>query len=436
MSDIEDPRYLVQILLDFLEGFASPPIENRFIDAVNEKIHESQSKLTKDIKDKFFKELNKKEFFLLECFARFFASARALNDNLNDSIAKAALRVCISLTSTRKKLDRLFFRRNLIADHDQDDQVTHLKIFLSKWIENFNEEFTQNFMVHKSTLKITEKKVKQRLINKGINMNTYLNKVLDSKEIIEEDSPEISSKAEVQTMDSSQKSNLPNLSLKRDSRSQNNSISGQIPAVPLTKDSTNSSMQQINFSALTRPNSLTRIKEAIPAESSLATPKQSIILGTPLPSLTMQRGISAPKNGNEGEATPSSKARQFRQPIGNMLLSVGNSRKSLLKLDENSKIQENVSALAKKNIERHYNNFFGQGRVAQNIQEEESLNHEKESSRNLDSEKKEEEVMESIADESNDDDLVRAFKEMNAERQDVLLRKLLEIQRLRNSTKQ
>jgi len=183
VSDIEDPRYLTQILLDFFDGFATPPIQPRFIDAIYSKIHhdddDEDTKLTKNIKDQIFKEFNKREFFLVECFARFFASLLAFDETCSDQISSTALRVCISLTLSRKKLDKLFFKRSVIGDHKEDDKVMHLKIFLLKWIENFNEAFTENFLLQKGSLKINERKVKEKLIKKGLQNHSYLSKILN-----------------------------------------------------------------------------------------------------------------------------------------------------------------------------------------------------------------------------------------------------------------
>jgi len=438
VSDIEDPRYLVQIVLDFLEGFATAAIEQRFIDTVNEKIHQTRSKLTKNIKDQFFKELSKKEFFLLECFARFFASILALDENLIESVAKAALRVCISLTASRKKLDKLFLRRNLIAEHNQDDQVMHLKIFLSKWIENFNDEFTQNFMVHKSVLGITEKKVREKLIRKGFKMNTYLSKVLDSKESLDESAlnpqpakftggsglkklavDEIE-EGESELNDSDDQLNVNHLSLKKPS-----SGSGKSAMNSTLQNSMNSSSSPAIKIPLSGYSVSSSRNNEVPApESTLKTHNASELMTTPLPNL-MHKSFSVPKFANEADMTPSSKAKAFRQ----QLPSFNAGRRSLLKVDNNSQIQENVSALTKLNIERHYDNFFGQQQASRaSIQEEEESLDGKESMQSLDLKKvRTSKRMDTVS------NLVNIIEKMDPERQDVLFRKLLELQVSRNN---
>lgn len=184
VSDIEDPRYLTQILLDFLDGFASPAIEQSFVNAIHAKLNETPiTNFNKDIKDQLFKHFNKKEFFLLECFARFFTGIFLRHDNINEQIVKSVLRVCISLLSARKKLDKLFLKRSLLGNYDdEEDQVTHLKVFLLKWIENFNESFTETFIIQKSVLKLDEKKVTENLMKKVRGVNSVLNKSLGDQE--------------------------------------------------------------------------------------------------------------------------------------------------------------------------------------------------------------------------------------------------------------
>ena len=415
----------MQIVLDFLEGFTSPAIEQRFIDTVNEKIHQTRSKLTKDIKDQFFKELSKKEFFLLECFARFFASILAINENLIESAAKAALRVCISLTATRKKLDRLFLRRNLIGEHDQDDQVTHLKIFLSKWVENFNEEFTQNFMVHKSALKITEKKVREKLIRKGIGMTTYLSKVLESRENLDESylkSPPL-------------KLNLKKFSeddidepYKIVTNSQAASESGEIASKKVSvQNGIKSSLLNVKLPLVSDSVSSSRNNASATVDSTQKLQNSSDMLMTTPLSRVLQKSFSVPKILYEAEMTPSSKAKAFRQNLP----SFNPGRKSLLKVDDNLKIQENVSALAKLNIERHYDNFFGQQikNSQGSIQEEEELNG-KESLENIDKTKfRQSKRLDTVQ------NLFGMIEKLDAERQDLLFQKLLELQIIRNNNK-
>jgi len=175
MSDIDDPRYLVQGLLDYFDHFSVPAINNQFIETVHQQIHSSADKLTKEMQDGFFKKLDKKEFLLVECFAKFF-SKLVDDDKLLIPVRKAVLRLCISLVLERKKWDKLFFKRSLIKEHSGDDKVTYLNVFMLKWIENFSHNFTENFMVANSPLKLTARGINERVTKSRY--STYMGRVL------------------------------------------------------------------------------------------------------------------------------------------------------------------------------------------------------------------------------------------------------------------
>jgi len=174
LSEIDDPRYLVQALLDYFDNFVEPAISNKFIDAIHDQVH-TTDKLTKETKDNFFKSLDKKEFLLMECFAKFF-SKLADDEKLVNYLKKAVLRLCISLVLERKKWDKLFFKRSIIKEHSGNDKVTQLHVFLLKWIENFSQSFTENYMVVNSPLRLNEKRVSQRMGK--ARPSTYMARVL------------------------------------------------------------------------------------------------------------------------------------------------------------------------------------------------------------------------------------------------------------------
>jgi len=179
MSEIDDPRFLVQSLLDYFDHFVSPAIHTQFIDTIHDQIH-LQGKLTKDVRDQLFKRLDKKEFLLVECFVRFFSK---LVINVEDEMMvahfrKAILRLCLSLVLERKKWDKLFLKRSLIQEHIADDRVTYLNVFMLKWIENFSNNFTESYMVSKSPLQITEKLVEEKIQLGLRKRGTYLERVL------------------------------------------------------------------------------------------------------------------------------------------------------------------------------------------------------------------------------------------------------------------
>lgn len=115
---------------------------------------------------------------MIERFAKFFSIILDNNEKLIDPLRKAVLRLSISLVLQRKKWDKLFLKRSLIKEHVGDDRVGYLAIFFLKWIENFNSKFSEIYMVAKSTLKISEKRVQEKLDNGVLRKGTYLNKVL------------------------------------------------------------------------------------------------------------------------------------------------------------------------------------------------------------------------------------------------------------------
>jgi len=176
LSEFDDPRYLAQGLLDYFDHFSVPAIQNKFIETVHAQIHDDSEKLTREMKDNFFKKLDKKEFLLVECFAKFFSKLIDADEKLIIGVRKAILRLCISLVLERKKWDKLFFKRSLIKDHSGDDKVTHLYVFMLKWIENFSHSFTENYMVANSPLKLSSRSVHERVSKSRF--GTYMGRIL------------------------------------------------------------------------------------------------------------------------------------------------------------------------------------------------------------------------------------------------------------------
>ena len=366
----------------------------------------------------------------MECFARFFAGILVLDDiGLDELIAKAVLRICIALVSARKKLDKLFVKRSFIGDHDQDDQVTSLKIFLLKWIENFNEEFTENFMLKKSVLKLNEKKVKEKLVKKGLKVSSYLSKVLESSN----SQQNLEEKSAVPLLKGLDKIDEDSL------QSSDNSVKeGQ---------QSNKKKSRVQFEETKKPN-YEKIESGYEKDSRLhlqleshdhsastrlseqnSRGKETGNLITPLPRVT-QRNFTVPKMFGGSETMPNRYSKgllSFKDALIPMPNINKINRKSLLKVN-NEEIQENVSQLTKKNIKKHYDNFFGNNTDGSKVSiKEESL----ENLESLDSRK---EI--SIVGKIRVDTLKMIFdkvEKMSEDKQDLLFQKLLEIQVKRNA---
>jgi len=152
ISDIEDTRYLVQIVLDFLDQFTVPAIGKYFLEAVNEKFS-GDARLTEAAKDQLFHEVDKKEFFLVESFARIFAAAVGADRTLISQVNHAITRLCISLTLGRIKHDKMFLKRNLLVKKIEDERVNSLQVFIYKWIEYFDQELSASMMMAGSSLR-------------------------------------------------------------------------------------------------------------------------------------------------------------------------------------------------------------------------------------------------------------------------------------------
>jgi len=301
-------------------------------------MHEDKNdKLTQNIKDQIFKELDKKEFFLLECFARFFASVLTLNETSSDQISLTALRVCISLTSSKKKLDKIFLKRSMIGDHNEDDKVTHLKIFLLKWVENFNEGFTENFLLHKSSLRINERKVKEKLIKKGLQTNSYLSKILDRdpnntsdnlnsmSSIIEEEGECTEKEEEITEITMASPPKLSNSFVRNTPHRTGIQREVKVKALHLPKIVQEGTPKADKSAAKSCPTSLTKKTNIRP----FFTPKADVLYG--------------------------------RSP-----------KRNLLKMGKNDLIEENVSERTKVNIEKHYRSFFNED-VVGNEQEKDNV---------------------------------------------------------------
>jgi len=145
-----------------LDNFTNAAIKQGFVDSVHDSLHEKRA-LDKQTKDSLFKNIDKKEFLLLEQFARFFSNLVLFDENASEHIEKAAIRLCMSLLLDKKKFDKNFLRRNMLKIHEEDDRLTHLKIFLLKWVENFNDNFSKAFMLHTAPLKSNTRVINLRL---------------------------------------------------------------------------------------------------------------------------------------------------------------------------------------------------------------------------------------------------------------------------------
>ncbi len=152
ISDIDDPRYLVQIVLDFLDQFTVPAIGKYFLEAVAAKF-QGDGKLTEEDHDELFKEVDKKEFFLVEVFARVFAAAVGADRSLTSQVNYAITRLCISLTLGRSRHDKMFLKRNLLVKKIEDERMNSLQAFVYKWIEYFDQELSASMMMAGSQLK-------------------------------------------------------------------------------------------------------------------------------------------------------------------------------------------------------------------------------------------------------------------------------------------
>jgi len=181
ISDIDDPRILIQGLLDYFDGFSSAAIGTQFIDAVHNQIH-NQDKLTREMKDNFFKSLDKKEFLLIECFAKFFSGLIGDDQSIIAHIRKAIFRLCLSLVLERKKWDKLFLKRSVIKEHSGEDRVSYLNVFMLKWIENFSQSFTENYMMVNSPLRISERTVQRKMSSRFTKRGTYMEKLISKPE--------------------------------------------------------------------------------------------------------------------------------------------------------------------------------------------------------------------------------------------------------------
>ena len=286
-------------------------------------MHEDNNdKLTQNIKDQIFKEMDRKEFFLLECFARFFASLLSIDETSSDQISLTALRVCISLTSSRKKLDKIFLKRSMISDHNEDDKVTHLKIFLLKWVENFNEGFTENFLLHKGSLRINERKVKETLIKKGLQTNSILSKILDKDPSNTSDS--MSSIIEEEGECNEKDEEFTEITMASPPKLSNSFVRNTPHRTGIQRD--------VKVRALHLPKIVQE-----------GTPKTDKSAANSCPtSLTKKVNI-----------------RPFFTPKADV--SFGRSpKRNLLKMGKNDLIEENVSDRSKVNIEKHYKSFFNE----------------------------------------------------------------------------
>ena len=178
VSDVEDPRYLVQIMLDFLDHFINPAIGTRFMTAIDSKF-QGDAKLSENVKNQLFHEVDKKEMFLVETFARLFSILVDLDRTIVPRLQLAITRLCISLLLGKSRHDKLFLKRNLIKVPNDDPKVLKLKSLIYKWIENFNEEFTNSFMMipdeGSSALAIGERKM---ALIKRISSKTLLNQTI------------------------------------------------------------------------------------------------------------------------------------------------------------------------------------------------------------------------------------------------------------------
>jgi len=181
ISEIDDPRILVQGLLDYFDGFSVAAVRNQFIDAVHNQIH-NQDKLTREMKDNFFKSLDRKEFLLVECFAKFFSALIGDDQAVLTHVRKAIFRLCISLILERKRWDKLFLKRSVIQEHSGEDRVTYLNVFMLKWIENFSQSFTENYMMANSPLGISVRSVKSKLSSRLTKRGTYMERLISNPE--------------------------------------------------------------------------------------------------------------------------------------------------------------------------------------------------------------------------------------------------------------
>lgn len=152
ISDIDDPRYLVQIVLDFLDQFTVPAIGKYFLEAVAVKF-QGDAKLTEADHDELFKEVDKKEFFLVEVFARIFAAAVGADRSMTSQVNHAITRLCISLTLGRGRHDKMFLKRNLLVKKIEDERMNCLQVFVYKWIAYFDQDLSASMMMAGSQLK-------------------------------------------------------------------------------------------------------------------------------------------------------------------------------------------------------------------------------------------------------------------------------------------
>ena len=101
--------------------------------------------------------MNKKELFLLESLIGLFVKVLEADKCLIQEMHWAILRLCISLTLGKKTHENMFQNRDLIRDEIEDENVHTLRMFIYKWIEYKNSEFTTSLTMLNSEPKSIEK---------------------------------------------------------------------------------------------------------------------------------------------------------------------------------------------------------------------------------------------------------------------------------------
>lgn len=301
----------------------------------------------------------------------------------------------------------------MIGDHNQDDSVTHLKIFLLKWVENFNDTFTANFMLQKSALQINEKKIMQSMARRDRE-----DSVNQGHENVNEEEGDLASSHSVSSNnDETQAEDSKGFDSVLQTPPKQVQLKTRFSEEVKAYEISNSKVKSFTIKTLnSRENSMTKIRTG---ENSLSDGEKTLSNASlRLPIITLSKsGASSPRPlGIRGTDSPKSKfAVCSVGPIHmNSLTTRDPRRQSLLR----PSFQDATTiSNSNQNLEKHYDSFFG-----------EIADGSKESLKDEDSEQASSEV-------ENEDqtlqEMIHKIQKLSSEGQDVLFRKLLDMQNAR-----
>ena len=159
LSEVEDPRILTQLLLDFVDGFTKPIISQSVLSEV-QAFTEKQEKFRDFLESDRVASFNTSEFCVVERLVKFFAKIRKIDGVTDEMVLKASTRLSISLLLFRKKLDSMFFQRSLVSSTPKDLALDAVVKFLISWINDYQK---------KDVLILNEKKGQVRINHDKLN---------------------------------------------------------------------------------------------------------------------------------------------------------------------------------------------------------------------------------------------------------------------------